>query len=650
MAKNELWFYKGVRYAKDGRYACYCPTPAKKRTVLLQNAVVTLSRNNGTNDVLLTPWNMRTREIAVRIGNGWAGNAEQALNFINSNYLIVHDMQTGYYYNYYIDYIEPIQQLKEYPAPPHVKPEEISLNLYNVGDNEQTYRVGISLDYWQTFFFAMHTNIDGPQDRPQYCAPHSTLSDTINVVDTPAFEFANITRTNSSRIIQRLYGASVTGLENIGRGEANLSQIQLIGIQRPQISRALLGGTSWRIVARVQPKSDPSIFFNQSGQQAYWIFFGYPFSSLNPSALTLTQLGNLGKALADTGTYKDLVLPPDWQENNLGLGGGVGIRDINILEYYLMPSPLVENIMLTPGTVNGSITVRYGGTSSNPSTISVDTYYLPINSTLPGYTFRTGINYPTANSPAELATIGGNINRMPLFTGVYATHNVKGYKTTPVRTGMTATQPIIIRFIYTQQAAKITLSTTFGEIEITQDLQLKQFFYAAETNKEKSENGALNVIARILGFAGTAAATYQDFSKGNIVGGVQGAMQIVNNAASDIESSIINKNNPSKEYAKKGGLPQSLLNLTSPLYMEFFTNNLDYSANCQAELDEFGYRVSCLVTSITATALLDNAASTNALGMAYAYFEMGALIRDMQQEPAEVLERRFREGVTFWYE
>lgn len=670
MAKNELWFYSGVRYAKDGRYACYCDTPAKKRTVLLKNALVTLSRAGGTANEA-TPWNIRQDEIRVEWNDSSAINARA---FMNSNYMIVHDMATGVYYCYYVDYIDTVQQFTDYS-------DGAIANIKNIG-SQVIYRIGISLDYWQTFFFKMQNKISTHPDRPQYCAPHSTVSDTVNEVVVPSFDFMNVQRTNMNNILQ-----------DIGNVE-NRNFFRSL-----QLPTMYLGNNSIRNISIVEEADTPAT-------QGFYVLLKLQISNKDSASLSTENRGTIWAVYAGAGGSSTLIKTIAWGTlrrliNNIITSTGIigadytfntsrfgslagtlkRAQNYSLEAAYVIPYRFRALIADTLDTIGSDVGISLIPTNYDASNIHVypldiinikaaGIRYLPGTSTEQIKTENPAVYfyfndilsilnkvYPTLTSEKiqqilpylKVGTTNDHfIPVTPSINGVQAVENNKIRPVVNPMTNNTSTPVFWISLSITPYSIKIELSNGINAINLTEDfkLPLRQVTDNSEIENAK-QSAELNSISQGISLLTTSFGTAISFATGNVAGGIMGAAQIGQQAIS-FSNSLTNVPNydKMKKSATVDPTPAETI-FAVPLSIQVPENvkndvvpDIVYSYD--DEFTEVGIEVG-------AALYRTNQSLDNADNQPVGYIEAGMVLLNIPAEAGEVLEKRFREGVNFYY-
>ena len=668
--KNEAWFYKDVRYAKDGRYCCYAPTPQTKREVLLKGATCTLAIDTTLNSKArdqITPFNIREKELLIRFPYD---NSQLCEAFMSSNYFIFHSLDTGMYYFYYIDYIEPYQQMSR-------TTENALISI----PNNIVFRVGISIDYWQTYFFRMCTYFSSPISKPTPCAPHENTSDVVNWVKMPTIDFANVSRTNMHSILQ-----------DCGSPERNTSFRPLV---IPRTYNANQRTRSINLIEKTQT-TNPNGFFILCKFQLSWLEAGeassqevrgtvWGYSTMGTGASTSllsVAMGSVRRTISNllvsTGMIgADYTFPSAL----FGASGGTIHRGqtYTLEEAYLIPqawgAALFSNIIteqdgfivIPTNYARSGITIRPVNVSqltASGTRVLQGTSVTPINTMAnsKNYTYKEIIDsilsvYPTAPLPLDaylpLLKIGTPNFKIPLTPTINTVTVLADGKLLPAYTNYDPDGiAISITLEISPYSIKITLSNGTQIIDIQKDyaLPIRGVTDNAEIERQKS-NYELSQIAQAISLGGSIAGGVGSALTGNIFGGVMSASNIASQSI-QLVNSITNPPDFAKMRQSNTLNPTpNTFSLVVPLGIEVpeeltTTNNQNIYliTSYRDEFTEIGIEVGGALYRNNDIEL------NNAQYQGTGFIEMGAVLCNIAQEAGEVLERRFREGVNFWYE
>lgn len=667
MSRNEAWFYSGVRYAKDGRYCCYCPTPATKRTVLLAGATVTLTIDNTHTPYQkqITPFNVNQSELTVQFP---IDTSEGQAAFSDSNYFIFHAMDTGTYYFYFVEYIEPYQQFND-----NDNPNNDQLVSY---PNNVVFRVGITLDYWQTYFFKMRNRF-GDNSSPAYCAPHSMQSDIINEVVMPAYDFANIERTNIRNIINVIGNDSERfkplKVDNYNMFIGEEARIPILG------NYAAAGGyTAGRRQFGVLLKlnfADKKYYPNGGIYWGYWKDTAYTNifndDDLNNLVNMLNQICiSTGTNITEIGGYNSIpantpysleaayIVPDDimqkvavnffWLDNaTLKPTNGLSFTGVNFLR------PARETGASTPN--NNSYAVQFR------EVMYETTFYSQLIVTLrhiyPNWTendIRAALPY---------ITIGTKNNRLPAVRSI---NDIKqhGEYVAPLYSNKSNTVPLFwLELRKGFYGIQFVLSNGTQEIDITEDfsLPLRNVTDGEEIDRQKRNyelsriTQGINLLSSGVGLAGSVVS-------GNAIGGVLSASQIAAQSL-QLENAVSNPPNFDKQLRSQSLSKTAIESLNYIWFVSIFiprkfpsTSDGTLATVINATTKQYESTFTEIGIEIGETVRPDGAEfnSLNLILNAQQYqnvgfIQMGCVLLNMQQQAGEILERRLREGVSFWY-
>lgn len=651
--QNLGWFYKGVRYAKDGRYACYCDTPQKKAEVLLKEATCTLAIDNGgyRKGARLTPWNVSgTSEIIVTYPDD---SATASQDFTDSNYFIIQLASTGQYYCYYIDYIEPYQQMTE------------SGNVVAYPNNV-TFRVGLSIDIWQSYFFKMRTKITEWDDKPQQYAPHDRNGFAANEVVMPKFDFANIQRTNLNHLLQSLtYNQFPLLVPPFTRksGNGKLTNGFEFNYGDPELTKYVyFPWTEWEIVIRMQLTENKAALFGTKSVGIYYIVLenntiNFPMGATDFSKLIHTTSGIY--------KLKDVRIANDWKEAEIGLTPNYPYSSPELeatpLDFYLIPRELVTKCLKNPTGWNapvlyeGTYTLSPAGTGFG--TIKGAYVYLDIanlNATNQGTSIKNVSKLINVINP-HLGDIGTNEERTPLTGAPPILSYNEDTKLIAPKPSQSRNIQVSVSCEYDYQHLSLYISTGGNRIDLGENVKISQLVSVnGEAIRQRAQLAEQKRQAKIWGSIGAITNGAAAVATGNYFGAVQSAESLARTLSSDDSISI-----NAIEFKGRPTGEQTVQALPAIIYIASYISDpteLVLSSSTETEINEFGFQVNLLFTNIESNLLLNTNNALTTLGktiipvLPYSYIQMGAVIQNIAQDSGEWLERRFREGVTFYYE
>lgn len=667
---NEAWFYSGVRGAKDGRYTCYCPTPAKKASVLFYGATVTYSLTQSTNPdgtrkgngaEQVTPFNINQREFIVKFNRT---NVYEQQAFLQSNYFVIHLGDTGLYYFYFIDYIEPYQQL------------QTESNAYVTDPLEAfpqglCYRVGITLDIWQTYYFKMRSKAITQYTQIQSCAPHDTAnSPTYNEIITPSRDFSLIERTNMHSVINYI--------ANSPRHIRPLRVPKIYTQLNTQMRRVLVFTPAESIPAVILKMSLTSTDGTKSG--TYWVYInaigannGSDIRFVLNNSFNGNAINWLNTILTSTGKIESY-----YNDNAVGLSFPAN-SNYQIEEAYYMPQPLANSLFgtfatnrrdylklvptnYTPpagfapfrGYILPVLNLAQGMESESltPSSVYMDTRRAKIDyNTLAAYLQKVIPTLTPIEQMLPYLTIGTENQRIavaPTLTG--SAQQVDGNSITDYVTPIAEFEPTQIMFWVEGRLSpygfKMVLSNGLEEVDLTTEfkLPLRNVSDSEEIERQK-QSYELNNISKGIGLLSSGVGFAGSVATGNVVGAVMSAAQIAGQGISLFDSVA---NAPDFSKRMRSSLADNGNNFTAPIigvYIEiptqFSTNQLSLALTYSEEYTEIGIEIGCI--------LRNNFDMDNSNVQKTGFIQMGCILKNIQHEAGEVLERRLREGVNFWY-
>lgn len=664
--RNEAWFYSGVRYAKDGRYCCFCPTPASKRTVLLAGATVTLDMTKTSIQEQITPFNVDTKELIVEYP---IDNSQQAQAFTDSNYFIFHALDTGMYYFYFVDYIEPYQQFND-----NDNPNNDQLVSY---PNNVVFRVGITLDYWQTYFFKTRTKFTAAGSKPVQGGLHVASTANFTEVVMPAYDFANIERTNIRNIINVIGNDSERfkplKVDNYNMFVGEEARIPILGNYAG--GRGYTAGRRQFGVLLKLNFADKKYYPNGGIYWGYWKDTAYTNifndDDLNNLVNMLNQICiSTGTNITEIGGYNPIpantpysleaayIVPDDimqkvavnffWTDNaTLKPTNGLSFTGVNFLR------PARETGASTPN--NNSYAVQFR------EVMYETTFYSQLIVTLqhiyPNWTendIRAALPY---------ITIGTKNNRLPAVRSI---NDIKqhGEYVAPLYSNKSGTVPLFwLELRKGFYGIQFVLSNGTQEIDITEDfsLPLRNVTDGEEIDRQKRNyelsriTQGINLLSSGVGLAGSVVS-------GNAIGGVLSASQIAAQSL-QLENAVSNPPNFDKQLRSQSLSKTALESLNYIWFVSIFiprkfpstfdgTSATVINATTkqyESTFTEIGIEIGETIrpdgAGFNSLNLMLNAASYQNTG----FIQMGCVLLYMPQEAGEILERRLREGVSFWY-
>lgn len=669
--KNEAWFYKGVRYAKDGRYACYCNTPQKKRTVLLKNTLVTLAIEGGSKGLpaTITPFNVNSKEVLVKYNADKALLSKTLANcqaFTDSNYFIFHNMSTGQYYCYYIDYIETIQQTGDESGEGGSGGELISF------PNNVTFRVGISIDWWQTYFFKMRTKAIDNTTKPTYCPPHSTASQTVNEIIMPDFDFANISRTNISTLLRHIYTEAFRPITIPNLAVKNGKNVKI-----PIMALNATTPGSWNyapycVLVKLNIANDKYVWCICPVEQAA---IRNSFSNadiatfIQYAASLLISSGKITKSYEPNSTFGNEFSVAEGSQYSLDeayivptvliqqVWGGVyfpnqnqDLDEINNFTIAPLNMPLDYRAYPTPFNNINSI-IAYGNNRRKNSAAVWDISYMNILTLLAGA--LPGFKASQLENALPYITVGLPEQAIPIVPAINSTVSDNKDILCPSFFYQFNDIAFSIAINTTYDYLAITISNGSSEIDVTQYLKLSIRGSADNEEIARQKNAAdLAIIGQGISLLGGVFTTGASIMAGNAYGAVMSSVNLANQGVGLINSlaTYPDFEKQKKSYTASGGTPNAWGNALFGISLMLPLNRQDddfaFTNYYACEYSEIG--IDChnggIIPGFNSSLLLGNTSTQK-----YGYVEMGCVLLNMPQEPGETLERRFREGVTFWY-
>lgn len=661
--RNEAWFYSGVRYAKDGRYCCFCPTPATKRTVLLAGATLTYAyqddggnANSGFATKQITPFNVDKREITV----SWvsAGMAQSAQQFLESNYFIFHSMDTGAYYFYYVDYIEPYQQIDNTE----------SQNLKTIRGGDVFFRVGLSVDYWQTYFFKMRTKLSSQTALPAKCPPHSTASDTVNEVIMPSYDFMNVERTNIGSILEYIYAHKARHFR-----PTRVSKVYTLQAQQRRF-RIIDTDTSvgFGILAKM------SISATEAAARTggtYWVWIDQNFKQWQLSnAWNGNALGWLNTVLTSTGKTGNA-----YDDTTVGLQFANG-SNYKILEAYFIPNE-IANQLLPMSTIRARdhliiVPTNYSAQAFSITAYIVTPFNVPmsmlnssgarydINTTRAAVTFsqlRTYLNacFPSAGNSAitkllPFLSVGTDNEKIAAIPCIPSTVNDNGYC---APNGDFEPETVMFWIEMRLSPYNMNLILTNGDEEVNIapafSLPLREVTDSEEIERQK-QSYELGNISKGIGLLSSGIGLAGSVATGNVVGAVMSTAQIASQGVS-LFNSVSNAPDFSKQMRENvtnntNNFSTFIIGVFLFIPSQFTLSNNTPSAivpTYYEEYTEIGIEVGAIFRNSDTPTLKTLLAPTTS--QVTGFIQGGCVLLNMPQEAGEILERRLREGVSFWY-